>query len=725
MIQNTKRHILLENQELKRYVYELEETLNSIRNGEIDAIVVSGADGEKLYSLSSVETRYRIILEEMYEGAITLTTEGLITYCNSKFAELFSEPIEKIIGSYFFDLLDASEEKEFRRLLKAGLSGKCIGELTHKFKDGCTINFLLSISALPSEIDHGVCILFSDITELRVKEQELKHLNTLLELKVAERTADLDSAISDLWEEAAKRKLAEEELTKSLERFNLANQATFDVIWDWDIKTGFIWWNENFKTLYGYWDEDTNPGLEFWLTRIHPEDVNHVKTGIQMALDSDQTIWSDSYRLLCKDGSYADTEDRGYIVRDLQGNPTRMVGAMHDITDKKNYEKELVKAKLKAEESDRLKTAFLANMSHEIRTPLNGILGFSDLLKTPDLSDDEQHEFVDIIKKSSDRLLNIVNDILDISKIEAGLMELNLTKSDVQLLIEYIYSFFKPQAEKKDIKFSYKKGLAAKELFINTDSEKLIAILTNLVKNAIKFTDEGSIEFGYKTVETNNYLSLQFFVKDTGIGIPKGRQAAIFEPFIQSDIADKRAFQGTGLGLSIAKSYIEMLGGNLWVESKVGQGSKFYFTIPYDPLLKVIPDEKTVVPSKEKSAQSKKLKILITEDDKASQMLLTIACKEYSKVILKAGTGFEAIAACRNNPDIDLVLMDIKMPGLDGYEATRQIRRFNSDVVIIAQTAYGLSGDREKAIAAGCNDYISKPLQVIDLQEQISRHFGE
>jgi signal transduction histidine kinase len=392
--------------------------------------------------------------------------------------------------------------------------------------------------------------------------------------------------------------------------------------------------------------------------------------------------------------------------------------------EKEKRAAELVIAKDHAEQSDRLKSAFLANMSHEIRTPMNGILGFAELLKEPNLTGEEQQEYIEIIEKSGVRMLNIINDIVDISKIEAGLMEVNLTESNGNEQIEYIYTFFKPEVEGKGMQFSYRHGMLSSESIIKTDREKLYAILTNLIKNAIKYTNKGAIEFGYDyVVEMHGRASLQFFVKDTGIGIPKDRQGAIFERFIQADISDKHSYQGAGLGLSISKAYVEMLGGRIWVESEEGKGSTFYFTIPYN----TEPEEKNVVgkvvPAQDEENQIKDLKILIAEDDEASEMLISITFKEFSKEILKARNGFEAVEVCRNNPDTDLILMDIQMPVMNGHEATRQIRQFNKDIVIIAQTAFGLSGDREKAIAAGCNDYIAKPINRAELLALIQKHF--
>ena len=383
---------------------------------------------------------------------------------------------------------------------------------------------------------------------------------------------------------------------------------------------------------------------------------------------------------------------------------------------------ELLKAKEKAEESDRLKSAFLANMSHEIRTPMNGILGFSELLKEPDLTGGQQLEYIRIIEKSGKRMLNIINDIVDISKIEAGLMKLDSKESNINEQIEYIYTFFKPEVEAKGMKLFFKNPLSAKESIINTDREKLYAILTNLVKNAIKYTHNGSIEFGYNLKKDNETDELEFYVKDTGIGIPKERHEAIFERFIQADISDKMAYQGAGLGLAISKAYVEMLGGKIRVESEEGEGSCFYFTLPYktDPVLENI---ELQLASSATNEKVKNLKILIAEDDEVSEMLIDSLVKSFGKEILKARTGVEAIEICYDNPDIDLIMMDILMPVMGGYEATRKIREFNKTVIIIAQTAYALAGDRENAIASGCNDYISKPINKTELLALIQEHF--
>lgn len=252
-----------------------------------------------------------------------------------------------------------------------------------------------------------------------------------------------------------------------------------------------------------------------------------------------------------------------------------------------NIEKEkqiaaLTEAKEKAEESDNLKSAFLANMSHEIRTPMNGILGFAHLLKEPGLINEKQQKYINIIEKSSTRLLNTINDIVDMSTIHSGQLKVNIQETNINKQIEKVYNFFKPEAESKGINLVFKNSLPTKEAFFLTDSEKIYAILIHLVKNALKNTNKGSIEFGYAgTKSSTSKTELMFFVKDTGIGIPKDRQKAIFESFTQSDVSDKMAHQGNGLGLSISKAYVDLLEGKIWVESDEGKGAKFYFSLPY------------------------------------------------------------------------------------------------------------------------------------------------
>lgn len=385
--------------------------------------------------------------------------------------------------------------------------------------------------------------------------------------------------------------------------------------------------------------------------------------------------------------------------------------------DRKRAEDNLSSALIKANESDRLKTAFLQNISHEIRTPMNGIFGFSSLLKNTNLSSKEQQSYIDVIMTSGKRMLNTLNDLMDISKLETEQVKLNFSNTNVNSELRNIHTFFTPEIENKGLKFTLTTPLPDSEVNISTDKEKFYAILSNLVKNALKYTHKGSIELGYRIIK--DYL--EFFIVDTGIGIPNKRQEAIFERFIQADIEDIKVYEGAGLGLSISKGYVNMLKGRIWVESDEGVGSQFYFTLPYKPEKKY----------KTKNTKNKKnvklpnpelnLQIIIAEDEEVAFDFLKIILDDITSSILHARNGKEAIELYRNNPTIDLILMDIKMPVMSGYEATKKIREFDKEVLIIAQTAYALVGDKQKALDAGCNDYISKPIKKEELIRKIKK----
>ncbi len=352
---------------------------------------------------------------------------------------------------------------------------------------------------------------------------------------------------------------------------------------------------------------------------------------------------------------------------------------------------------------------------------MNGILGFSALLSKQGVDIEEQQNYIRMIEKSSARLYNLINEIIDISKIESGQMEVQTVETNINEQLELAYDLLIPDAEKKGITLSFQNSLSAKEAVIFTDSAKLYSIITNLLKNAIKYTDQGSIEFGY----TRKEKFLEFYVRDTGVGIPEDRLEAIFERFVQAETIVLQAREGAGLGLSITKAFVEMLGGNIWVRSEVWKGSIFYFTLPYHVAGEVIPHIENASSGIAVGPPDKNLKILIVEDDETSEMLLSVLVKEFSNDVLLARTGIEAIEIYRNNPDIDLILMDIQMPGMDGYEATRQIRKLSKHAIIIAQTAYSILGDSKKAIESGCDDYISKPITLDILSGVIHKYFPQ
>ncbi len=381
--------------------------------------------------------------------------------------------------------------------------------------------------------------------------------------------------------------------------------------------------------------------------------------------------------------------------------------------------KELKLAKEKAEESDRLKSAFLANLSHEIRTPMNAIMGFAGLLDNNELSEENRKKYVEIIKNSGKYLLSIINDILEISQIEAGQVELNKNRVEVNAFMKSIYDVFKISVEQsnKNIKFRLQTIVTETPLIFNTDEVKLNQIIINLLTNALKFTKEGEILLGY---ENNGNNEITFFVKDTGVGISPENHIVIFERFRQLEDNNTGNSPGSGLGLPITKAYVEMMEGSIKLISAENEGSEFRITFPFNqpgrtikPEIKM-PETKPVV----RTANGKKV-ILVAEDEEINWFFIEQVLSRYNYKLIRVENGKEAVDICKNNNNIDLVLMDIKMPIMNGYEALEEIRKFNPKLPVIAQTAYALPNDIEK-MKLVFDDYITKPINRQLLIEKIA-----
>ncbi len=450
---------------------------------------------------------------------------------------------------------------------------------------------------------------------------------------------------------------------------------------------------------------------------IVDEDREYVWSEIQKAL-KEKKYFQVAYRIKTKQGAIKWVWEKGVGLYKGK-HVVALEGFITDITELKQAEDALLKAKLMAEESDRLKSAFLANMSHEIRTPMNSIVGFLDLLKEPELNGSEKLEYIGIVNKSSQRLLNTINDIIEASKIEAGHVELFPEVVNTEEVLQYHHEIFEKQAIEKGITLHLKNHMKGEDAMVETDKNKLESILGNLLNNAIKFTSKGGVEFG-NSLEGGNLL---FYVKDTGMGIPAERQEAVFERFVQADLNMTRPYEGSGLGLSIAREYARMLKGKIWLESEPGKGSTFFFSIPYQSVEKPQePSEKSVADVDDFKPGSK---ILIAEDDDMGYQYYEIILDYKEISLLRTTNGADTVNMLKEQPDISLVLMDIKMPGMNGIEATREIRKFDKNIPIIAQTAHAMAGDREKLIEAGCNDYISKPVDRKKLLKMINQYIGK
>ncbi|MGQ9620079.1 MAG: ATP-binding response regulator [Bacteroidales bacterium] len=408
------------------------------------------------------------------------------------------------------------------------------------------------------------------------------------------------------------------------------------------------------------------------------------------------------------------------IFRVLQGGGGMWMGIAcigENITERKKAEAEILNAKLKAEENDRLKSEFLANMSHEIRTPLNAIVGFSNLLCSHDTSNEKRNQFQSIISNSSERLLNLINDIVDLSKLEAGQLSINLCECNVYDLVKNCIEAARISPEYINKENLILRMNVPEELKINTiinDPKRIQQVLDNLVSNAIKYTSRGYVESGVKIIRRNNRNYLEFYVKDTGTGIPEDKKKIIFERFRKLD--ENKYKEGAGLGLSISKGIVELLGGNIYLESEYGKGSTFYFTIPYNPAKST---EMAQGESMEKIIDIKNKKILIAEDDINSFLYIKHILGESGSEIYHALNGKTTLELVEEvNPDI--ILLDLCMPVIDGFEVLEILKENKNNAVIIAQTAYAMSGEKERCLMLGCHGYIAKPFNRKELIRTIS-----
>ena len=384
-------------------------------------------------------------------------------------------------------------------------------------------------------------------------------------------------------------------------------------------------------------------------------------------------------------------------------------------------ETELRTAKENAEAGDRLKSAFLANMSHEIRTPMNGIIGFSELIRKKKLPEAKQTKFLDVIIDNGKYLLDLLNDIIDISKIQSGQLDIVKSKFSLNTLLyelDYFFSMDLIRKHKGSVDLIIERSLEDPDSLIISDKLRLKQILTNLIGNAVKFTHEGNIRAGYEVKGEE----LLFYVKDTGIGLEKDKIEMIFERFTQAEYNTTKKYGGTGLGLAISKGLIELLNGKVWVESAPGKGSEFYFTIPFE-FAKEVTSEQNLKRREVTKVDWKNKKVLIVEDNDPSFAFLEELLIDKEVTVIRAMNGFDAIEKCNKNPDFDLVFMDIQLPELDGYEATRQIVRFRPELPIIAQTANAMSDDKMKCLDAGCTEVLTKPVQMDQLFMLLEKYF--
>ena len=618
------------------------------------------------------EELYRSIYENTLVAILLISPEtGRILSANDFACKLFNMNNEEFCFTGRDGIMDTSDTRFKTYIDEMSENGRYKGNLTFLKKGGIRFQAELSSSAFLTKEGHERgSIVIRDLTEQKMAEKKLKTLSKAIEQSPTSIIiTDANGYIEFVNNKfiAVMQYSMNDVIGKKPRIFNPghASEEVFEDMWE-TIKQGNVWQGEN---------------------------ENRTKSGTSFL---ENVIISP---LLKGSGSISN-----YII------------IMEDITEKKKMLDDLIITKEKAEESDRLKTAFLHNISHEIRTPMNAIVGFSSFLSEPDLTPEKRKIFTDVIIQSSDQLLSIITEIIEVATIEAGQVKINVGEVNLNTLLKLLYDQFLLKVHKQNVTLSYKTFFSDEEALVLTDYIKLTEILSNLIGNAVKFTNHGYVDFGYSV----NEKYLEFYIRDSGIGIPSEMHDEIFKRFRQVDYTSSRQFGGSGLGLSISKSYVELLGGNIWLQSEPNQGSAFYFNIPYRRVSPIktsqlqADDETSLVDVNQKT-------LLIAEDEDTNYLLLVAFLSGLKINIIRAVNGAEAVSICRSNPNVNLVLMDIKMPEMDGFEATKIIKRFCPNLPILAQTAFISESDKQKAIACGCSDFIGKPIDQKELNQKIGK----
>lgn len=555
----------------------------------------------------------------------------------------------------------------------------------------------------------SVFCLIQDLTHLYEADISLKEKND--ELKRAKEALDkTHQELSVLNKKLEKHNQELEQtydrLSSSEEVFRQLAENTNDIFWMRD-QNEIIYINNQFEKIWGRKKEELIEDPYKISSWIHPEDKASVEPWVNIASLSSDEPYTEQYRIVKPDGEIRWLWSRIFPVKDKNGRKYRLVGILSDITEQKEYEEALMIAKEKAQESDMLKSTFLANISHEIRTPMNGIIGFAELISRDDIDVDTRSSYVAIMKKSSDQLVRIIDDIIDFAKLEANQIRVEKESVDLNKTLDQLFIQFTNQLkaqEKNAVTLLLKKSLPDTECAIISDEQRLRQVFMHLLDNACKYTAEGFIEFGY----TLSDEKVEFFVKDSGIGIPEDKHQLIFEQFRQVDEGHTRKFGGTGLGLPIASGLVNLLGGSMKLESQRDKGSTFYFTVPYTAeYLKAEPSSITTPLAKKYNWKDKL--ILVAEDDELNFEYIKIILEPTQAKVIRAKDGSQAVKICANL-HFDLILMDIRLPVLNGMQATRRLREMGINTPIIAQTAFAMDDDEKKCLDAGCNQYLAKPI---------------
>jgi PAS domain S-box-containing protein len=616
--------------------------------------------------------KFKTISDQSNYGAAITDLNGKLLYVNDQFAQMHGWNSKDLIHESLNILHNEQQLPKVNELLQELKAEGSMAsmEVGHVRKDGSVFPTLMNASIIYDE--HNLPIFMAstviDITEITAAKLELLKLTQAV----------------------------------------VQNPASIIIT---DPEGSIEYANPRFIEMMGYEaGEVIGEKSKLFLEGVIPDEMQ--KELLSTIRNGD--VWKSEFENTKKNGEVFWENVSISPIKNETGDIVNFVAIMEDISERKELMEDLTNAKEKAQESDKLKTHFMNNISHEVRTPLNGILGFGDIMMQEGLTRDERLIYHKILIQSSNRLMKTIDDIMDISLINEGLIKPMFSAFLLPDLLESFIDRLKENCASGNIFVSLEIPPNAKDMVIHSDREMLGKILWQLLSNAAKFTSQGKINYGFLNLKNET----QFYVKDTGQGIAADKLEVIFKPFVQEDVSSTRGYEGSGLGITIARGLVEVLGGKLWVESKKSKGTSVFFTLP---LIHVKPEKEPVVNKTPRLQVLDNPVILIAEDDESNYQLMKAVIQRAGYSTLHAYNGADAVEFCHKFPEISLVFMDMKMPVMHGLEATALIKAFRPELPVVAVTAYAQTGDRQKMLQAGCDEYLAKPVKVNDLKDMIKK----
>ncbi|WP_461631285.1 ATP-binding protein [Labilibaculum euxinus] len=718
---------------IKKFIYKAQAIYQG--KGSVRHISEEQLLDHSMTELTQTYTKLQNEIKERERGEDTIRVQYQEIHEYSEKLRLFNDKLEERVTERTMAL--AESEEKYRNLINGStdiiLVNEYIGDGSSKLIEandtscvvlGYSRNELFTLSPADYIEDLPDDYIINSIKRL-TREKQFTHEQTFVSkygkktpMETVSQLVTLQGkhVILSTSRDITERKHAQQAIVQSEKRLKkMIHQSPLPIVIT-DERQNIEYFNDKFIELFEYTLDDIKTSDDWYKScfpdRKYREEVKNIwKEAIAKAKKEHTDIGKQEFHMTIKNGEVRHCE---FFMVPFDNSSMIII---NDISKIISTQKELVKAKEKAEESDHLKSAFLANMSHEIRTPMNGIIGFADMLRRPDKTEAQSNTYINIIYKSSNQLLKIINDILDISKLDSGQTFIKETKCFLNVILDELYAQFSKENSADDgIDFRVNKTLSDEETLVITEERKLRQILSNLLNNAFKFTSSGYIEYGYHLID-NNFL--EFYVQDSGIGIQKEKQEIIFERFRQVEETFTRKYGGTGLGLAISKGFVELMGGKIRMETQEDKGTTFYFTIPYKP---VGSEAKIIKSTNKKNYKWDDKLILVVEDDETNFKYIEAALKPTKVKILHTISGNKAIELSLKNPTINLVLMDLRLPDINGLEATQSIKKMRDNLPIIAQTANAFREDRSKSIEAGCDDFIAKPFDEKKLLATINKH---